>query len=331
MSFTRVCLYEAGKLIFLKALTPLHAGLGRIYGEAVDLPIQRDEFGIPVIWGSSLKGAIKSQKVLNVKDENVRPIVDVVFGPEEGSETASSVSILDARLLLIPVRSLRGLYAYVTSNHLLQYLKNYIDIVKSCTEKSNISEELSKNLEELINEAKNISEGKAIAVSDKCVIPVNGSGKVILNEQIYDVDVKPQLRDRVAKCFEKVLSNDEIDRVILVSDYDIYDIIRTSISVITRVRIRYETKTVEEGPWSEEYLPMGTVLVSAILYSRPRILKLCGEREHRLSEKLLQICKMRDKFSDVEKIWQDFVNPGEYLLVGGHETIGKGLVKISVV
>jgi len=50
--------YNTADLVFVRAITNLHPGTGR-GGEVVDLPVQRDQFKFPMIYGSSLKGAIK--------------------------------------------------------------------------------------------------------------------------------------------------------------------------------------------------------------------------------------------------------------------------------
>jgi hypothetical protein len=50
-----------GKLFWLVALTAVHPGVGRSEEAQVDLPVQRDEFGLPTVWASSLKGADKGQ------------------------------------------------------------------------------------------------------------------------------------------------------------------------------------------------------------------------------------------------------------------------------
>ena len=48
------------EVLFIYTLTPLHVGVGST-PEVVDLPIQREKHtGFPVIFGSSLKGAIRS-------------------------------------------------------------------------------------------------------------------------------------------------------------------------------------------------------------------------------------------------------------------------------
>ena len=49
-----------GILIIGYAVTPLHPGAGRVPG-VVDLPVQRDPMGYPMLYASSLKGALKAE------------------------------------------------------------------------------------------------------------------------------------------------------------------------------------------------------------------------------------------------------------------------------
>ncbi|NPA69900.1 MAG: type III-B CRISPR module RAMP protein Cmr4 [Crenarchaeota archaeon] len=339
-------LYEVGKLIFIRAITPVHVGIGRVYGEAVDLPIQRDEFGLPVIWGSSLKGAIRSQRELSIdrlendrsKNEKKR-ILRAVFGPDDseeskGIDTASSMSVLDARLVLIPARALRGLYVYVTSSHLLRYYLNYVMILLECT-LSHYSklEEIERSLSSLVDKL-DVDESRAIALSDRYVMNVGGRRNIVINEQVLDVDVRTGLERDFERCLvtdKGPLSREELSRVVVVSDSDIDDIVRRSLQVITRVKLDYDKKVVKQGAlWSEEYVPANTIFVGAILYSRPRMLKLCaeiGSREN-IDESIKQVCKILKDYDDVGIIWRDIISPGEYLILGGHETIGKGIVKV---
>ena len=107
-----------GGLLYVFALTTLHPGAGR-GSEHVDLPVQRDEFGYPVIWGSGLKGSLRSYFTRLNKNNKVK----TVFGPEpaseEVSEYSSAISVHDARLILMPARSLRGVWVY---NHITAFI-----------------------------------------------------------------------------------------------------------------------------------------------------------------------------------------------------------------
>src|SRR4029077_20737973 len=103
------------RFTLIHAMSPLHAGTGHSVG-AIDLPIARERpTGIPLIPGSSIKGALRarSQDVQWTRD---------VFGPDtaNSSDHGGSVQFSDAHLLLLPVRSLRGTFAWVTSPHLIR-------------------------------------------------------------------------------------------------------------------------------------------------------------------------------------------------------------------
>ena len=110
--------YLLSDLIVLRAVTPVHAGVGRA-GGVVDLPVQRDEYGYPCIYSSSLKGALKAgllQAFLKSLGggsgayHRALMAVQALLGPEpeEGESFESSVALLDAYLFAMPVRSLRG-------------------------------------------------------------------------------------------------------------------------------------------------------------------------------------------------------------------------------
>src|SRR5689334_6451735 len=108
-------------LLFVYALSPLHAGTGHAVG-AVDLPIARDKAtGFPYLPGSSIKGVLR-----DAANPAKTPGFDVlgVFGPERNNahEHAGALLVGDASLLLLPVRSVVGTFAWATSPWLLQRL-----------------------------------------------------------------------------------------------------------------------------------------------------------------------------------------------------------------
>ncbi|MEM4452869.1 MAG: type III-B CRISPR module RAMP protein Cmr4, partial [Thermosphaera sp.] len=115
-------MYSEARLLYVRAYTPLHVGVGRGEKAYVDLPIQRDEYGYPVIWSSSLKGAIKAYL-----DSSVKPYLG--SEPGEPSSRHSAVVFLDARLLLIPVRVINKVWAYATSTNLLNMFSKYIEVL----------------------------------------------------------------------------------------------------------------------------------------------------------------------------------------------------------
>src|SRR5207302_541516 len=137
--------YQAARLLFLHAQTALHPGSGTALG-TVNLPVQRERHTHwPTIPGSSLKGILRDlcregakekyqedrdgegkvrrtrRRVANEED----PDLVAAFGPgkvDERSGHAGALAVTDARILAFPVRSLRGVFAWVTCPDVLDRL-----------------------------------------------------------------------------------------------------------------------------------------------------------------------------------------------------------------
>lgn len=113
-------MFDKGALLYLYAETPVHAGSGTSLG-IVDLPIQRERTtGYPIMQASGLKGCLR-----DVAQGQDAQKVKIVFGPETNAahEHAGALSVGDARILLFPVRSLVGVFAWVTSKDVLARFK----------------------------------------------------------------------------------------------------------------------------------------------------------------------------------------------------------------
>src|SRR6266567_9207792 len=94
-------------LTFVHALSPLHAGTGQ-----------------PFLPGSSLKGTLRAR----CSGQNCPK----VFGPDAAeiqtdSNQASAAQFSDQRLLLLPIRSLAGTFAWITSPYVLRRLARDIE------------------------------------------------------------------------------------------------------------------------------------------------------------------------------------------------------------
>ena len=109
-------------ILGLLAETSIHPGAGQSSG-FVDLPVAREAAtDYPVIVGSSMKGALLDMARKAGVDESTR---NRVFGrgPENGGESsAGTLLVSDARLILLPVRSLKTQYKWVTCPHLIERL-----------------------------------------------------------------------------------------------------------------------------------------------------------------------------------------------------------------
>lgn len=98
----------------LLAETSIHAGSGQSTG-FVDLPFHRETAtDYPVIAGSGVKGALRDAARQKERDKDA---VDAVFGQQEH---AGNVIVSDARLLLLPVRSMTSHYRWLTCPYLIE-------------------------------------------------------------------------------------------------------------------------------------------------------------------------------------------------------------------
>lgn len=102
-------MFEKTLVMYIYAETPIHPGSGTIISGAVDLPVQRERHTeLPIIQGSSLKGVLRSgAEAVRIHKEDI----DKIFGKPD---RVGGVSVTDARILAFPVRTLRGVFGWVT-------------------------------------------------------------------------------------------------------------------------------------------------------------------------------------------------------------------------
>jgi len=342
--------FEASKLLFIYALTPLHPGTGRVGAPSpVDLPVQRDEFEFPTIWSSSLKGVLRS--TFELKARGAQDAVDrvaeeafvrAVFGPKpaspEVSEYSSSLSLLDARLLFIPARSLRGIWAYLTSPHLLAYYRTYLEVAAAYSPQ--LGEGL-KRLNELIDKVKEKFQKRgseadhlALVSDEECVLKRDGGLSIVLNEEEFSAELFNDLN----KLWEVLPGDVEKKSIAVVSDNAVKGLVKKSLVVQPRIRLGYETKTVAPGGlWDEEYLPQRTLLVTVAFARKPRqsleslVNRIAqGQVGEQSGVKVEEIAKKAlDKLSPLtaEGALKRLAEQ-RFAVLGGKETIGKGIAKL---
>src|ERR1035437_2635373 len=108
------------KMYWLHALSPLHVGAGAGVG-FIDLPIAREKVtGWPILPGSGVKGVLADHhKAATDKARRDNHQLRAAFGIADSDDatTGNSGSLVfsDARLVCLPVRSLYGTFAWVTS------------------------------------------------------------------------------------------------------------------------------------------------------------------------------------------------------------------------
>lgn len=281
-------MYKDKETIYIKTISPIHAGSGQSL-TSVDMPIQRESHSnIPKIEGSTLKGSIKHNVYhkLGFNKENVEKekkqeytTFEKVFGPEEnGEKSSSAIAITDAKLLLFPMRSATDIYKLITCPYVLKRWK----------------EETNQNFEDSILD--NVKDGYCIVNNNATLLDKD---RVMLEEYIFEV-----YKQNLSSLFDRILEESQKSKIVILSDSDFIDMVTMYTEVITRNRIDIETGTAQgTGLFSEEYLPVETVMYFSVLESA----FYKGEEE---------VLKYFNK-----KI-------GRMLQVGGNETIGKGIVKV---
>jgi CRISPR-associated protein Cmr4 len=250
------------KLMLLHAETPMHPGAGSALG-TVDLPVARERHtGFPLIPGSSLKGVLRDKCANgNPKDEKVF----AVFGPdtEGAAKHAGALSLTDARLLAFPLRSLSGLFAWVTCPAVLERFLRDLRIVGG-------NQELQESASQLVVKAKSLTENQAL-VSQGTGLRANGS--LVLEEFDYNA-IEEDAVKVLGEKLEKKLGEGVVrlsTHMAVISDNAFGYSTKFATEVMARIALDSGTKTVKDGAlFYEEFLPAGTVFYSLTLAEAPK-------------------------------------------------------------
>lgn len=291
-------MYDVKDLMFLYALTFTHVGSGDDLNY-IDLPIQREKHtNLPKIEASSLKGSIKQAMEESVEqaDGDINDVY-ALLGNDDNGEIASAVSFSDAKLLFFPVKSAKGIFAYVTCPLVI---KRFLSDCKMV----GIPDMLSEESEWLSG------QNCYIPSTDESTI-VFSKKEVVLDEYVFNVQENKEFSEFVSKISKKLPKNDMLtigfsSRVILIGDDDFAYFTKYSTEVITRIKIGKETGTVEGGAlFTQENLPPETILYSLLFFTNSK------------KNKSMDSQAVKNEFDDIFKT--------EIFQIGGDMTLGKGL------
>lgn len=285
--------------LFFHAVTPLHAG-GENQVGVIDQPIQRETHtGFPKIEASGLKGCLRREFAGSEQLEEL-------FGPDNpGNETAfaSALSLSDARLLFFPVKSAKGIFAYVTCPMALKRYQQDMQRVGICVTVPECEEEFLVPAESALVVKKN---GRKLLLED-----------YLLTEEEKNGAQQSVFSGLVQTLLSRFKSDDLLNAYLpghaaVVSDELFSCFVQYSTEVITRVKINTETGTAEKNAlFNEEYLPAESILYSLAFISKPY--------------------KENGKSADaLETAWKDRINALTYLQIGANQTLGKGFVKCAL-
>jgi CRISPR-associated protein Cmr4 len=338
-------MYKKAALLTFYAETPIHMGSGQSVSY-VDLPIQRERHtSFPVLWASGIKGVIRNLalRVWNDKDK-----VNTIFGPdpEDASDFASCISITDAKILLYPVRSVKGVFAWITCPFVL---KRFKEDLKAIGFKVNDQE----------MQIPETSDNKVIIANGNLIIQEKNI--VALEEFLFEPEVKDDAKNLAKKLKEFIPTNDLTNglenHLAIVSDNVFKDFVNYAVEIRTRIRIDQAKGTVKEGAlFSEELVPSESVFNSLVFITDPYFgieMDLYNElksKKDKNEKPDWDAVKNRLKGSEdakkkvlerLKKAWENgyFVddeikNSLKFLdnslpQLGGDETIGRGLVRVK--
>ncbi len=305
------------QLITLVAQTALHAGAGSSNGY-IDLPIQREiHTDWPCVYGSGVKGALRAAATLTAglgPDSGASPnpmhrqVIDL-FGPETGAANlpgadgggAGALVVTDARLLLLPVRSLTGHWRWVTCPALLRRL------VQDATRLG-----FAATQTEAITTLTSAATAASAGLADDAVWLANAlsGGLLYLDDLNFAASANPALSAACQALAElTTIAPDELTaRTALVSDDRFAYLARYATAVNTHVKLNDKKSVVAGALWTEESLPPETVLyVGAHL----------APRGGRVSS---DFCTLKA-----------LSFPRGYLQIGGNETVGMGFCQVHTV
>lgn len=260
-------MFEAKSMLFIYVETPLHAGTGRGLG-GVDLPIQRERVtGYPVVQASSLKGRLRaaSDPSLNSQSKLSKAEHLAIFGPEtpNASDYAGALSTGDARILLFPVRSLAGVFAWTTSmDALARFLREaqMVGLVVSWT----LPPEPDKDKALVSGDA--LIAGDSVVLEEFSFTPDKNQASTVeaIGQWLVD-NALPQGNEY------RYWRNALPKKLCILPEDAFRDFVKYGTEVQTHIRLDPDTKTVAGGAlWTAESLPVDTLLYAPLMATPSR-------------------------------------------------------------
>ncbi len=250
------------RVMVLLAETPVHAGGSEAQG-VVDLPIQRESTtGLPVIWGQSLKGALRQaardaqwefaeeRRVFGSRPPGFTG-EDSPAGEGQTNLLKGGVSFGDAQLVLFPVPTLRQAFGWVTAPLVLSRMRRRLALT-GVTDQQAL--------------AVTIPDGQVAGTGAWQGIQVLGS----VRRNVFGTADMARIGKALATLAcpvgeEFTYTKNKLGTdVLAVDDGTLRAMTETGTEITARVQLDPESKTVANGPFYTENLPAETVLMSVL-------------------------------------------------------------------
>jgi len=326
-------MYKEKTMMFLYAETPIHPGAGSGTG-FIDLPVQRERFtGLPIFQASGIKGAMREDfetqaPGLESQPPNLpNPILDA-FGPDtaRAAEHAGALGVSEAEVLLFPIRSLYGVFAYLTCPLVLQRFKRDLELVGHTPTPWPAT--IPSPTEDTVFVISTQDRSGTIIARG----PDVNNLKAVFDEYAFSARPSPETRQIAEFIRDHCLPTTAEyntwrtqfpSRFAIVPDDVFRDFTRLGAEVLTRNRIDDTTGTVEEGAlWTEEHLPSETFLYSILLAADP--MTDTSKRTKALADARAVL-----NFVKAGLTLSGLTIPGlnnRRLQIGGDQTLGRGIV-----
>lgn len=270
-------------VIFVHALSPIHAGTGQSV-DVIDLPIAREKAtNLPYIPGSSIKGVIRD---VSLASESLKK---QLFGD---IDQAGDAIFADQRLLLLPIRSLYGTFAWVTSPYVLSRFAREAQTSKLRPP------EITRSELALISQNSVLSYQQKVYLEDldlDCTTDTKDwAGWLAIHLFAGNTDWQTILKERLC----------------IVPDEIFNFLVTTATEITARIRLDDNTKVVTKGGlWYEEALPAETILAGIVAINDQKGNNNAAE----VGDALEQVAKQK------------------LIQFGGNATVGRGLCQLTVV
>ena len=303
-------MFKKSGLLTFYAESSLHMGAGTAVSY-VDLPIQREKHtDFPIMQASGIKGVIREFAERQWKDDKTK--VEIIFGPEQGDKFASCIVFTDAKILLFPVRSVSGIFAWVTSPFVLKRFKR--DLESAGIEFKDNNGEIK--IPELSDEEK-------IIITADSILKVQSTNQVMLEEFVFGVEDSKSEEANIANKIKEFLPensalqgliNELPKRFCIVADNVFKDFVKLGVEIQTRIKINQTTGTVKEGAlFTEELVPSESVFYSLVFFNHPY-------------NKINGLQNVDDVMNNTT---QNLFSNFPLLQLGGDETLGRGLLRVK--
>jgi CRISPR-associated protein Cmr4 len=287
-------------LLYLYAESPVHTGAAGS-ADVLDLPVQREAAtGYPVIWGQSLKGALR--QAARDSDWDERTQITPVFGSkigdagEEGGTDPGTLAVGDAQLVAMPVPTLRSTFAWLTSEIALSRLaRKYLALAGP-----------GRKPRPAIPPLPSVAPDEGAAASGGWT----QEGREVLGPYLLPLREDTSLAAWAARLADDVLAWDPVFQpfagklradLILAGRDMVPELLRQCTEQAVRVQLEEKEKKVKNGPFYSEYLPAETIMAAS--------LTLRGAGDTKAHQQALR--ELLDR---------------SLLRIGGDETLGKGLM-----